>query len=140
MAHSNHINKLCGDRWRLQNITHIDLHGSGIAHVCDEFFQDVALHGRLKYLNLANNAIAKPNRLIVDVKSLEEVYMSGNPIECTCDSMWFASWLMNFTAPSGVRIVKDYEKVTCYGGQWSGTAVHKLDAVEMGCFPAKLAT
>ena len=70
---------------------------------------------------------------------MEKVHVSGNPIECTCDSTWFADWLMNFTAPSGVRVVKDYDEVTCSGGEWNGTAVHEVDAVEMGCFPTKLA-
>ena len=118
----------------------MDLHSSKIEHICDDTFQNLAQNDKIKYLNMAYNGITKFSKNIVHIKSLEEVYVAGNPIECNCDTFWFVNWLTNFTTPSGVRIVKDYMNVTCSGGKWNGTRVHKLDAVKMGCFPKTLAT
>ena len=50
--------------------------------------------------------------------------------------MWFADWL-NHTDPvtHGRRIVRDYDKVMCEGGQWAGSQVYLLNLKEMGCYP-----
>ena len=139
IADSNNINHVC-EKSDFENILHMDLHSSKIEHICDDTFQNLAQNDKIKYLNMAYNGITKFSKNIVHIKSLEEVYVTGNPIECNCDTFWFVNWLTNFTTPSGVRIVKDYMNVTCSRGKWNGTRVHKLDAVKMGCFPKTLAT
>ena len=73
------------------------------------------------------------NRDIETVTDLDEMYLAGNPIDCSCDASWLAHWLVNFVTPSGVRIIKDYMNVTCSGGSWNGTRVNQLDAMRMGC-------
>ena len=117
------------------NITRIDLHSSGIITICDEYFEFLAEHGKVDVLNLTNNSITTLGTVITKVSSLETAYLGGNPIHCTCDILWLTDWLVNFTTPSGEKVVRDYEKVTCYGGEWDGTSVYKLDPMEMGCYP-----
>ena len=133
VADSNKINRLCA-KLNFGNITHVDLHSSQIVQICGDFFQDLALSTKIKYLNLADNKMTKFTRDILQVSTLEEVYIAGNPIECTCDTIWFADWLLNSTTPYGVRIVRDYKNVACFGGEWNGTRVYELNAVKMGCF------
>ena len=140
LAASNNITTLC--TWPgLDLITHLDLHSSHIATICEDFYQVLNQSSHIKYINLANNNISVFSKALMGLKTLERVYVAGNPVQCTCDSLWFTDWLVNFTSPSGVRLVQDYSHVTCAAGDasWVGTPVHRLDPVQMGCFPKTLA-
>ena len=66
---------------------------------------------------------------------LKSIYLGQNPIDCTCETLWFSDWLVNSTTPSGERIVQDFQNVTCFGGKWDGIPVYKLDPIEMECYP-----
>ena len=119
----------------LGNISRLDLHSSEITFICDGYFQYLGYQGHVQYLNLANNSFKHFEESIKKLTSLKTAFLAGNPIDCTCDTLWLTDWLVNFTTPSGEKVVRDYEKVTCYGGEWDGTPVYKLDPVEMGCYP-----
>ena len=71
--------------------------------------------------------------------SFSKVYLSGNPIDCNCDMLWFAEFLNTTHLKSRRRIVKDYDQVLCVGGKWNGTQVYKMNAEQMDCFPKILA-
>ena len=111
---------------------HINFQSSGIVSICDEFFETIKKQN-VKYLNLAWNKITKFNEIFKEATNLDEIFLAGNPIECTCDTLWFADWLEHSTTPSGERIVKDYGQVTCASGHGNGTRVYQLDGYEMGC-------
>ena len=134
IADSNKIQSLCPSD-NLGNISRLDLHSSEITFICDDYFQYLGYQGHVQYLNLANNSFKNFEESIKKLTSLKTAFLAGNPIDCTCDSLWLTDWLMNFTTPSGEKVVRDYEKITCYGGEWDGTPVYKLDPVEMGCYP-----
>ena len=61
--------------------------------------------------------------------------MVGNPIDCNCDMNWFSKWINSTTTPSGIRLVKDFRDVTCFGGERDGVPVYKLHEEMMGCLP-----
>ena len=112
----------------LDSIQHLDLGNSGVLHITEDFFSKIKSMEKTTFLNLANNELkALPKTL--NGTSFSQVYLAGNPIDCNCQMLWFADWL-NTTEP---RIVQDYRKVLCNGGQWNGTQVYKLSAEQMGC-------
>ena len=137
IAKYNHIPYL---QWseNLDSIQHFDLQNSGVHHITDDFFSKIKSINKTKFINLVNNDLkAFPKNL--DGTNFSKVYLAGNPIDCNCQMLWFASWL-NATEPrSENRIVKDYKQVVCAGGQWNGTQVYKLNAKQMGCYPKIIA-
>ena len=133
----NRIRHLCPAP-DIQSLVHIDFQSSGIVSICDEFFEILGI--RVKYLNLAWNNITKFSKIIKQVTQLDEIYLAGNPIECTCDNLWFSNWLENFTNPSGEKITKDYQNITCFGGEWDGTRIYQLDGFTMHCYANGYAT
>ena len=91
---------------------------------------------KTSFLNLADNDL-KTFPKTLNRTAFSEVYLAGNPIDCNCDMLWFVDWL-NSTDKSGSRIVKDYKRVLCAGGEWNGTQVYNLSPVRMGCFPKNI--
>ena len=96
IADSNNITNICSAT-NLMNITKIDLHSSGVITICDEYFEVLANHGIVYVLNLANNKITTIGSIITKLTSLETAYLAGNPIDCTCNTLWLTDWLVNFT-------------------------------------------
>ena len=131
IADSNKIQSLCTTD-NLGNISRLDLHSSEITFICDDYFHYLGSQGHLEYLNLANNTLTKFEKSIQTLTSLKTAFLAGNPIDCTCDTIWLADWLVNFTTPSGEKVVRDYQEVTCHGGEFNGSYVYKL---KMRCDP-----
>ena len=137
VAKYNHIPYL---QWseKLDTIQHFDLQHSGVRHITDDFFSKIKSVNRTKLINLANNDLkAFPKTL--NGTNFSQVYLAGNPIDCNCQMLWFASWLNATDPDSENRIVKDYKQVVCTGGKWNGTQVYKLNAKHMGCYPKIIA-
>ena len=133
VADSNRIPKLCL-KFSLKNITYINLHSSRIALICDEFWDQILINKQLYHLNLANNSVRHVSQSLKDLIFLRKIYLGENPIECTCDALWFSDWLVNFTTQSGERIIQDFKDVRCLGGKWDGIPVYKLDPIAMQCY------
>ena len=134
VADSNRIPKLC-PKFSFKSITYINLHSSGITMICDEFWDKILISKQLHHLNLTNNSIRHFSPSLKELVFLRNIYLGENPIECTCYTLWFSDWLINFTTPSGERIIQDYKDVTCFGGEWDGIPVYKLDPIVMECYP-----
>ena len=132
IANFNNIPHLCSGS-DIQSVQHIDFQSSGIVSICDEFFETTKKRN-VKYLNLAWNKITKFSEIFKEVTNLDAILLAGNPIECTCDTLWFADWLEHFTTPSGERVVKDYQELRCASGLGIGTRVYQLDGYEIGCY------
>ncbi len=115
------------------------MHGQ-IKIICDTTLNEILQHSNVKSLNLANNKLAKiPKKFNQTISHLKELWLGGNPVQCDCDMLWLISWLNN-TRVSGQRLVQDYQDVICTGGKLDGTPVYKLNQVQMGCYPEKVAT
>ena len=108
-------------------MVHIDLNNSYITSICDDLFLKLGEAGNITYLNLAKNSIALPSKTLQNIKSLQEVYLAGNPIECNCDMIWFSKLVNSTTTAASMRIVKDYQDINCFGGEWNGIPVYQLD-------------
>ena len=134
IADSNEIDYLC-PKSSVKNLAHISIQTSHINSICEDFFSKLVNEKTLTSLNLAHNNISRFSKYIQNINSLQEVYLAGNPIDCNCDMMWFAQWLNSTATPSGVRIVKDYKGIKCFGGEWDGVTVSDLDERAMGCIP-----
>ena len=132
IAHSNSIRHLCSGS-DIPNVQHIDFQSSGIVSICDGFFKSIN-KTNVTHLNLSWNSITKFNQIIKEVGNLSEIFLAGNPIECSCDTLWFADWLEHFTTPSGDRIIKDYQEVRCASGIGNGSRVYQLDGFQIGCY------
>ena len=115
-------------------IGHVNLANCSINSIRPNFFLKLANLSKVHYLNLAGNKLKAFNQ---DIRksNWSQVYLSGNPIDCTCDMLWFAEWLNTANSPLGPRIVQDYQNIRCVGGEWNGTQVYKLSKEQMGCFP-----
>ena len=118
----------------LSHIQHFDLQNSSIQYITDIFFSKIQAVKKAKFLNLANNNL-KTFPKTLNKTNFSQVYLAGNPIDCTCDMLWFSHWLNRTEPQSQNRIVKDYKRVVCAGGRWNGTQVYNLSPVGMGCFP-----
>ena len=132
IANFNNIPHLCSGS-DIPSVRHIDFQSSGIVSICDEFFETIKKRN-VKYLNLAWNEITKFSEIFKEATNLDAIFLAGNPIECMCDTLWFADWLEHFTTPSGERVVKDYREVKCTSGLGLGTRVYQLDGYEIGCY------
>ena len=133
VARSNRMPSL---QWSesLKTIQHFDLQNSSIQYITDEFFSKITTMKKARFLNVAkNNLKAFPKTL--KTTNFSEVYLAGNPIDCNCNMLWLTNWL---NATNVGRIVKDYKRVLCVGGEWNGTPVYKLSAVQMGCYPKNI--
>ena len=136
VAKSNYIPYL---QWsdNLDSIQHFDLQNSGVRHITDDFFSKIKSINKTKFINLVNNDL-KVFPKSLNGTNFSKVYLAGNPIDCNCQMLWFASWLNATELHSENRIVKDYKQVICRGGEWNGTQVYKLNAKQMGCYPKNI--
>ena len=131
-------NKIKDLQWsdNLRGMTHIDLANSSIDSIGPNFFPKIVNLTKLSYLNLTHNKLKVFDKNISHLR-IPEIHLSGNPIECNCDMLWFAEWLNTTLYPAGSRIVKDYEDIKCVGGEWDGEQVYKLTRDIMGCLPTR---
>ena len=70
---------------------------------------------------------------------MKKIWLSDNQFHCDCDMTWMIECLNNLTTPTKQNIIVDYQEVKCYSGMMVGKPIYKLNEVEMGCFPPKLA-
>ena len=139
IAGNNNIGHLC-PAFNLENIIYFDFHSSNITSICDDFFVFLlANNGRsVTHLNFANNHLKYFSKGFKKLIPLETLYLSGNPVECTCDNVWLVEWMIKFTTPFGNKIIRDYENITCADERWNNTPVYKLDYIKMGCYPISI--
>ena len=137
------VTELCGTYPYLQpdavNVTRLDLTGSKVGKICDGTLDSILHTSHLKWLNLAENNLTEISQTFSSKSNhLERLWLAGNPIHCGCNMIWMIDWIGNATAPSGGRLVQDYQDVICGPGLQAGTPVYKLNRVDMGCFPKHL--
>ena len=121
------------------NVTGLDLTGSKVGKICDGILDSILHTSHLIWLKLAENNLTEISQKFKS-NYLERLWLAGNPIRCRCDMVWMIDWLPNARAPSGGRLVQDYQDVKCGPGLQAGTPVYKLNRVDMGCFPKRIPT
>ncbi len=117
------------------NVTSLNLKGSKLDNICDDTLDSILQTSDLKWLSLAQNNLTKiSQKFQLRVNNLDKLWLSGNPFHCGCDMIWMIDWIGNATAPSGGRLVQDYQDITCVSGLWKDTPVFQLnDSVPTEC-------
>ena len=73
---------------------------------------------------------------MVNLIHLEKLWLSENPYHYDCSMTWMAKWLNDFKTSAGEYVIMDYQNVTCYSGMMIGKPIHKLNEIDLGCFPS----
>ena len=89
----------------LENITLLDLSTSEITEI-DEAVMEVIVKN-VKHLDIRGNNLKNLPQIIKNVPAENKLWISGNPYECNCDTLWMKDWLMD------TRNVMDKDNVTC---------------------------
>ncbi len=139
LKNMNRRNLCTIDMGPYESISHFYLESSNISQICDSTLKDLLSSRKLKYLSFANNNISYFSPTWKTLNShLDKLWLGGNPIKCTCDSIWMMDWLENSTGASGQRLVQDYQNVICASGAEIGTPVYKINRIKMKCYPQKI--
>ncbi len=116
------------------NVTGLDLKGSKLSNICDDTLDFVLHTSNLKWLSLAQNNLTKiSQKFQLSANNLDKLWLAGNPFHCDCDMIWMIDWIGNATAPSGGRLVQDYQDITCVSGLWKDIPVFKLNDSVLEC-------
>ena len=77
---------------------------------------------------------------IMELKGLERLWLSENPLFCTCEMTWMTNWLNNFLLSLDKHVVEDFWNVTCSNSHMHGVPIFSLSKVDLGCFPSTWTT
>ncbi len=88
---------------------------------------DVFIENRFLVLDLSHNNFSKLPRNIQNLTNATQLWLSGNPFICTCDTWWMHDWMNPST-------VIDYDYIKCTNGR----LIKNLNRIKMGCFPKEL--
>ena len=79
----------------------------------DETVMEVIIHN-VKILDLRKNNLKNLPKSITKGKKTNELWISDNPYECSCDIIWMKNWLTT------TENVMDKKNVTCSGSKIKG--------------------
>ena len=133
----NNIQAITSSYKYIQNITHLDLRQMKLETISWKFVDDIVESMSLKYLNLADNFLRVLPNQVLQMKFVREFYISGNPYECNCHTIWMKDWLHNLTKSGSNQSVVDFEQAKCseHSSLMPGKPLYELDAELMGCIP-----
>ena len=113
---NSQVNQLAGSYSYLMSIWYLNLQGSKIESMGDDFVNTLDRNKTLRWLNLANNRLSNIPRRMQELTFLQHVSLSGNLFDCHCSMIWMVGWLNNFTTTGGDHVIVDYKDVFCYSG------------------------
>ena len=132
------ITHLVGSDQLLNSIEFLDVSSNKIRYMSNGFIKHVNNSKTLKGLDLRHNSLTRIPREMMQWKSLESIWLSGNPIYCDCSMIWTIEMLNNFTTSSKSHVIVDYKEVKCHSKLMKNIPVYVLNPVAMGCYPPKL--
>ena len=135
---NTHINKLDGEPYISNTFEFLDLKQSDVAVISEKFLEQVNQSKTLKWLDLRENKLKAIPQRMAQLRNLEKIWLSINPIHCDCKMTWMIGWLNNFTTVTGKHVIMDYQDVKCNSGKMKGLPIYVLTEVLMGCYSAKL--
>ncbi len=142
VIHNASLHTLCKKYFFPEDVTHLNLSTNRIKNICPSFLQTdtkTALD-QITELDISNNLLKSLPREIVRATKTTKIWLSKNPYMCNCDMLWMVDWLANAKLSSGKPVVQDYKDVTCSGGIADGIHMYRLNQVDIGCYPSKMAT
>ena len=136
MVENNHIRNLDSFHTDLGTTSFLNLKRNKIFSITTSFLRNLSKSKSLKWLDLSDNNLKHLPPEVQELTNLEKVWLRGNPIHCDCDMTWMIDWINNFT--TGIyrkHVVRDYAQLKCHSGKMRGQPIHKLNQVDMGCYP-----
>ena len=81
----------------LAYITRLDISGNRLENISHEFIE-LFTHpyfSRLSFLDISSNNLVRLPRNIMNISSLRNLRLTGNPFQCNCKNLWMKNWLNN---------------------------------------------
>ena len=118
-----------------KDVSVIEIPKNHIRFICVDFW-DVLQDSKNISLDISQNNLETLPQKIKELKSLQQIWLSGNPFLCDCNMTWMIDWLSHATTPSGEHVVVDYTEVRCQNGtgSWEHQPIYQLSATEMDCY------
>ncbi len=113
----------------------LQLVGTKVTEITEEFIENVMKVSHLKMMNLQNNQIQRIHHKIQNLTNVDKISLSGNPIHCDCDMTWMIPWLHRVPDDNETNIVDDFKDVKCGNGRFDGLPIYVLSDVNLGCYP-----
>ena len=130
------IKEVCGEYsylWLPSNVTYISFKHSQIQTICQETLNTILHNSSVKWLDLAYNNMTKVPTEMSRTNNVQKLWLQGNPIFCNCEMTWMIDWLAN----RGKRIVQNSENIICGHGQEIGKPIYLLQPYDMDCYNSK---
>lgn len=96
----------------LSSISMFDLQNCQVTDISENALK--MLFSYADSLKLSANKITRLSDTFSSSVSNTKLWLSNNPFECSCNTLWMRDWLQN--APN----VMDKENITCGSGKWTG--------------------
>ena len=117
-----------------ETITFLNVRQNLISKISDQFY-GLLIESQVKWLDLAENKMETISTKMMELKGLEQLWLSGNPLHCACEITWMTNWLNNFLLSLDKHVVMDFWNVTCSNHDIHGVPIFSLSKVDLGCFP-----
>ena len=76
-------------------------------HFITLIFSDVFEYSSIQYLDISNNQLETfTSQSFAGLNYLKELYIQGNPLECSCQMTWFRTWVYEQLSLKNTEIVK----------------------------------
>ncbi|XP_028829402.1 neurotrophic tyrosine kinase, receptor, type 2b isoform X2 [Denticeps clupeoides] len=87
------------------NLRNLTVTNTQLTSISPEAFQS---NPRLQYLNLKDNNLSTFSWKAFKYSNLSYLYLSGNPLQCSCKNMWIKLWLgLEETESQGLQCIED---------------------------------
>ena len=114
----------------LGHLSKLNLQKNTIVNISSSFMKIFIQHSRLSFLDLSFNKLRNLPKNIKNLTFLQEVKISGNQFQCTCDNLWKKDWILNNS-----NVVVDYKNIKCKMKGGKKVAIVQMNEVDMGCIP-----
>ena len=111
----------------LQHITTLDLKQNSIGVIPNEFLENFVISSKLVFLDISKNNLTSLPKIMKNITSLNEIWISGNPYKCECDNMWMKTWILNNS-----NVIKDYKNAYCQNASGKIDIIH-MSEIDVGC-------
>ncbi len=108
-----------------KHLSKLNLHGNKIGNLTKHFVDDLIYSSQITHLSIAHNQLKSLPRNVLNFTLQSSISVSGNPLRCSCDSVWMKHWVLNNSNIMG--------QVTCQmdSGRW--ISVVQMDKADLGC-------
>ncbi len=108
-----------------KHLRKLDLQGNKIDNLMNDFVYSLLNSSQIRYINIAQNKLTSLPRNFENLTLQCSVSIFGNPLKCSCDSVWMKHWVLNNSNIMG--------QVTCQmdSGRW--IPVVQMDKADLGC-------